>query len=111
MHIIHVHIYVYTRPAHYVQAAEPGTLPAKERSYPKSQVRGRSWEDPMPEGWQPRGATPRPRSEAEAKRRYPASEVRGGDWEELPHVQGAVAAWAQEGLKEPSHIEGQEGWR
>ena len=25
------------------------------------------------------------------------SEVRGGSWEELPHVQGAVAAWVQEG--------------
>ena len=28
-----------------------------------------------------------------------------------PHVQGAVAARAQEGLEEPSHIEGQEGQR
>ena len=26
-----------------------------------------------------------------------------------PHVQGAVAAQAQEGLKELSHVEGQEG--
>ena len=60
-----------------------------------------------------------------AERSYPASEVRGGGREELPHaptsearvggredqphVQGAVAAWAQEGLEELSHIEGQEG--
>ena len=36
------------------------------------------------------------------------SEARGGCQEELPHVQEAVAAWAQEGLKELSHIEGQE---
>ena len=36
-------------------------------------------------------------------------EARGGDREEQPHVQGAVVVWAQEGLKEPSHIEGQEG--
>ena len=36
-------------------------------------------------------------------------EVRGGGREEQPHVQGVVAAWAQEGLEEPSHIEGQEG--
>ena len=80
----------------------------------------------------PRGATPRPRSGAgggggTAKRSYSASEVRGGGWEDLPHapmpevrggglvdqshVQGAVAARAQEGLEELSHIEGQEGWR
>ena len=42
-----------------------------------------------------------------AERRYPASEVRGGGQEEQPHVQGAVATWAQEGLEEPSHVEGQ----
>ena len=37
--------------------------------------------------------------------------ARGGGQEEQPHVQGAVAAQAQEGLEEPSHTEGQEGWR
>ena len=74
-----------------------------ERSYPASEVRGGD------------------------KRSYPASEVRGGGREELPHaptpkargggredqphVQGAVAAWAQEGLEELSHVEGQEGRR
>ena len=42
-----------------------------------------------------------------AERRYPASEVKGGGWEEQPHVQ--VAARAQEGLEELSHVEGQEG--
>ena len=36
--------------------------------------------------------------------------ARGGSREEQPHVQGAVAAWAQEGLEELSHGEGQEGW-
>ena len=50
---------------------------------------------------------PSPRSGAAAGRSYPRSEVRGGGREELPHVQGAVAAWAQEGLEEISHIEGQ----
>ena len=45
------------------------------------------------------------------ERSYPASEVRGGGWEEQPHVQGAVAARAQEGLEELSHVEGQEGRR
>ena len=36
-------------------------------------------------------------------------EVRGSGWEDQPHVQGAVAAQAQEGLEELSHAEGQEG--
>ena len=101
-----------------------------------SEVRGRSREDPMPEGRRPRGVTPRPRSGAAAEsarlqghrnglEELPKSEVRGGGREELPHVpmpeargsgredqphvQGAVAAWAQEGLEELSHVEGQEG--
>ena len=86
---------------------------------------------------QPRGATLRPRSGGAVERRdpvskarggnersYPASEARGDGWEEQstpearggggedqPHVQGAVAAWAQEGLEELSHVEGQEGRR
>ena len=38
----------------------------------------------------------------------PQSEVSGGCWEEQPHVQGAVAAWAQQGLEELFHFEGQE---
>ena len=36
-------------------------------------------------------------------------EARGCGWEEQPHVQGVVAVQAQEGLEEPSHVEGQEG--
>ena len=46
-----------------------------------------------------------------AKRSYPASEVRGGSREELPHLQGAVAARAQEGLEELFHVQGQKGRR
>ena len=61
---------------------------AAERSYPMSEVRGRSQEDPMPEGQRPRGATPRLRSGAVAERSYPTSEVRGGGREELPDIQG-----------------------
>ena len=61
------------------------------------------------------------------KRSYPVSEVggsgreelphahtpkaRGGGQEDQPHVQGAVAAWAQEGLEKLSQVEGQEGRR
>ena len=46
---------------------------------------------------------------AAAGRSYPTSEVRGGYREELPHLQGAVAARAQEGLEELFHVQGQEG--
>ena len=34
-----------------------------------------------------------------AERSYPTPEVRGGSQEEQPHIQGAAAAWAQEGLE------------
>ena len=37
------------------------------------------------------------------------TEARDGGQEEQPHVQGAVTMQVQEGLEEPSHIEGQEG--
>ena len=86
-------------------------LSAAKRSYPTSEVRGRSQEDPMPKGWRPRGVTPRPRSGAAAGRSYPTSEVRGGGQEDLPHLQGAVAAWAQDGLEEVFHVQGQKGWQ
>ena len=35
--------------------------------------------------------------------------ARGSGREEQPHVQGVAVVWAQEGLEEPSHVEGQEG--
>ena len=61
-----------------------------QEELPKSKVRGGGQEElphtPMPEG-------------------------RGGSWEEQPHIQGEVAARAQEGLEELSHVEGQEGRR
>ena len=60
---------------------------------------------------QPRGANPHPRPGAAAGWSNPTAEARGGGQEEQPHVQGAVAARAQEGLEEPSHLEGQEGRR
>ena len=46
-----------------------------------------------------------------AERSYPTPEARGGGQEEQPHIQEAVAARAQEGLEELSHVEGQEGQR
>ena len=71
---------------------------AAKRRYPVSKVRGSGG---VP-GWDSTGA---------AERRYPTSKVRGGGRKEQPHVQGAVAARAQEGLEELSHVEGQEGGR
>ena len=62
----------------------------------------------LAEAWR-RGATPCPRSGAVAERSYPMSEARGGSREELAHVQGAVAARAQEGREELLHVQGQEG--
>ena len=59
---------------------------------------------------------------ATARRSYLTPEARGGDLEEPPGAQGqgwqtggatrgVVAAQAQEGLEELSHIECQEPWR
>ena len=74
------------------------------------------------QGQRPRGVTPHLRSGAAARRRYPTPlsprpgaaggrsnptpQARGGGWEDQPH---AVAARAQEGLEELSHVEGQKG--
>ena len=54
------------------------------------------------------GATLRLRSGAAAGRSYPTPEARGSGCVDQPHIQGAVAARAQEGLEELSHLEGQE---
>ena len=56
-----------------------------------------------------RGQGQHPRPGAVAGRSNPTPEARGGGWEEQPQVQGVVAARVQEGLEEPSHVEGQEG--
>ena len=53
--------------------------------------------------------SPRPR--VVVGRSNPTPEARGGGREDQPHIQGAVAVRAQEGLEELSHVEGQEGWR
>ena len=94
-------------------SAATGALSAAERSYPTSEVRGRSREDPMPEGPRPRGLTPRQRSGAAAKsarlqrrrngrKELPASEDRGRDREEIPSVRGQVRPW-----KELTRVRGQ----
>ena len=43
------------------------------------------------------------------RRSNPTTEARGGSQEDQPHVQGAMAVQAQEGLEDLSHVEGQEG--
>ena len=71
-----------------------------ERSYPTSQVRGDGWEE-LPHA-------PKPKARASGQEEQPMPKARGGGREDQPHLQGAVAAWAQEGLEELSHLEGQE---
>ena len=90
---------------------------AAKRSYPTSKVRGGCREQishaisprPGAAGGRsyPTPLSPRPR--VAAGRSNPMTEARGGGWEDEHHVQGAVAAWAQEGLEELSHVEDQEG--
>ena len=103
-------------------------------SYPMSKVRGRRWEDPHARGeaakrsyptsevrgsgqkcqaamvqeW-PRGATRRPMPGAVAGRTYPTPQGRACGREDQPHLQGAVAARAQEGLEELFHLQCQKG--
>ena len=54
----------------------------------------------MPPRWRPRAAV---------GKTNPTPEARGSGREDQPHVQGATAVRAQEGLEELSHVEGQEG--
>jgi len=62
-----------------------------------SEVRGRSREDPMPEGRWPRGATPRPRPGSAARRSNPTSKERwlhgaGGPRGAIPRSRSEGAA-------------------
>ena len=54
---------------------------------------------------------PSPRPGTAGRRSNPTPEARGSGREVQPHIQGAVAVRAQEGLEELSHVEGQEGQR
>ena len=47
----------------------------------------------------------------EQRLHFAGAAVKGGGREDQPYLQGAVAARAQEGLEELSHVEDQEGWR
>ena len=72
-----------------------------KRSYPACEFRSGVWEEI------PQAPSPRPR--AAGGRSNPTPEARGRGWEDQLRVQGAVAARAQEGLEDLSHVEGQEG--
>ena len=50
-----------------------------------------------------------PEARGGSQEEQPNARGQGGDQEEQPHAQEVVAVRAQEGLEEPSHIEGQEG--
>ena len=74
-----------------------GTLSAAE-SYPASEVSGKA-ERSHP--------TSEARAATESSNLTP--KARRGSWKGQSHVQGVVAVWAQEGLEEPLHVQGQEG--
>ena len=101
-------------------------LGAAERSYPTSGVRGSGREcqaatvqeppreaAPRPRsGAATRGITPRPRSGVlGGATPRPQAQGQGGGREDQRHTRGALAAWAQEGIEELFHVEGQEGQR
>ena len=65
-------------------------LSTAERSYPTSEVRVRSREDPMPEGRRPRGATQRPKSGAAA--RVPGCDSTGAAERSYPRPRSGAAA-------------------
>ena len=82
-----------------------------ERSYPASEVRSGWEEQPRIQGQGRQPRLPGCDSTGAVERSYPPPEARGRSQEELPKVQGAAAVWAQEGLEELLHVQGQEGRR
>ena len=98
----------------WLRGATPHPRPgaAAGRSYPTSEVRGGSREELPKSEVRGSGQEELPHIRGQGGvvgRSYPTPKSRGDGWEEQPHVQGAVAARAQEGLEELSHAEGQEG--
>ena len=111
---IHIYMYIYNGIllSHLLLSAAE-VRGAAERRYSASEVRGGNERNHpcLRSGAATRGVTLRPKSGAAAGRRYPTPQARGqGRWPgDQPHVQEAVAARAQEGLEELSHVESQEG--
>ena len=54
-------------------------------------------------------SNPKPEARAATGSSNPMPKARGGGREGQCHIQGVVAVQVQEGLEEPSHVEGQEG--
>ena len=52
---------------------------------------------------------PKPEARGGGQEEQPTPEARAGGQEDQPHVQGAMAARAQQGLEELSPVKGQEG--
>ena len=52
---------------------------------------------------------PKPEARGGGQEEQPTPEARAGGQEDQPHVQGAMAARAQQGLEELSHVEGHQG--
>ena len=74
-----------------------------QRSHPASEA------GPAPEAMAVAGrSNPTPEARAATGSSNPTPKARGGGREGQPHVQGVVAVWVQEGVEEPSHVEGQE---
>ena len=78
-----------------------------KRSHPTSEARGGA----RGQGRQQEGATPRPRPGQRLGTATPRPRLRAVAGRGNRTVQGVAAVRAQEGLEEPSHVEGQEGWR
>ena len=102
----------------YPYSGPPETRAMAGRRYPASEAGGNSREESphfLGQGrrLRPRAAAGRsnltPEARAVTGGSNPTPNTRGGCREGQPHVQGVVAVRAQEGLEEPSHIEGQEG--
>ena len=87
-----------------------------KRSYPVSEVRGaaeRRYPEPEVKGgrWEELPHAPKPEARGGGREEQTTPEARDGGQEDQTHIQGAVAAWVQEGLEELSQVESQEGWR
>ena len=83
-------------------AAATDALSVAERSYPTSEVRGRSRKDPMPKGRWPRGATPCPHARGQGRQPGGAT---------LRPRPGAAAGRTNPTSKEPWLLGHRRAWR
>ena len=104
----------------YPYSGPPETRAMAGRRYPASEAGGNSREESphfLGQGrrLRPRAAAgrsnPKPKVRAATGSSNPTPKARGSGWKGQPHIQGVVAVRAQEGLEDPSHVEGQQGWQ